>query len=140
MTLKMVPYLVLNGNAREAVDFYQKALGAELIGIQLFADMPENPEFPLPEEAKNLVSHAMIKVGETEMMFSDTFPGQPHQIGNHVTICIMSDDANKSREIFVALEDGGTVEMPMQETFWSPAYGIVRDKFDVTFQITTENK
>lgn len=138
MTLKMVPYLVMNGNAREAIAFYQAALGAEMIGIQSFGEMPPNPEFPLPEEAKNLIAHAMIKVGETEMMFSDTFPGQPHQIGNNINICIMSKDADKSRQIFAALEDGGTVEMPIQETFWSPAYGIVTDKFGVTFQITTD--
>lgn len=139
MTLKMVPYLIMNGNAKEAIDFYQKALGAEMIGIQTFAEMPANPDFPLPEEARDRVSHAMLKVGETEMMFSDTLPGDSHQIGSNVNICIMSKDAERSKEIFAALQEGGQVEMPIQETFWSPAYGIVTDKFGIRFQISTDS-
>lgn len=139
MTLKMVPYLIMNGNAKEAVDFYQKALSAEMIGIQTFAEMPANPDFPLPEEARDRVSHAMLKVGETEMMFSDTLPGDSHQIGSNVNICIMSKDAARSKEIFAALQEGGQVEMPIQETFWSPAYGIITDKFGIRFQISTDS-
>ncbi|WP_134703427.1 VOC family protein [Ammoniphilus sp. YIM 78166] len=140
MTLRMNPYLIMDGNAKEAIDFYQKALGATIFGIQTFGEMPANPEFPIPEEAKARVSHAMLKVGETDLMLSDTFPGQPLQVGNHVTICITTAGADHSMEIYGALQDGGSVVMPLQETFWSPAYGIVTDKFGVTFHITTETK
>jgi len=139
MTLRMNPYLVMDGNAREAIQFYEKALGAKVIGIQTFGEMPENPEFPLPAEAKDRIAHALLKVGETDLMFSDTFPGQPLHKGNHVTICITTNDTQKSKEIFEALQEGGQVGMPLQETFWSPAYGIVTDKFGVTFHITTES-
>ncbi len=140
MALKMVPYLVMNGNAKDAIDFYIQALDATMIGILTFGEMPENPEFPISEEVKGRIAHAMIKVGETDLMFSDTFPGHPHQIGNNINICIMSNDVARSNEIFAALQEGGQVDMPMQETHWSPAYGIVTDKFGVTFQITTEGK
>jgi len=140
MTLRLIPYLVLDGNARDAIHFYEKALDAQVIMLQSFGDMPENPEFPLPEEAKNLVGHAMIKVGETDVMFSDTFPGQPVQKGNNVTICISLNDAEKAKRIFDALQDGGTVNTPLHETFFSPAYGSVTDKFGITFQIFTEGK
>jgi PhnB protein len=138
MTLRLIPYLVMDGNAREAIQFYEKALDAQVLFLQSFGEMPENPDFPLPAEAKDRVSHATIKVGETEMMFSDTFPGQPHQIGTHVTICISTNDAEQAKRMFEALADGGQVEMPMQETFFSPAYGSVKDKFGVTFQVFTE--
>ncbi|MBO0959732.1 VOC family protein [Neobacillus sp. MM2021_6] len=140
MTVKLIPYLVMNGNAKEAIEFYQKALDAQVLFSQSFGEMPENPAFPLPAEAKNLVSHATIKVGETELMFSDTFPGQPHQIGTQVTICITTDDVEKARTFFNALQDGGQVQMPFQETFFSPGYGTVVDKFGVTFQIFTEGQ
>src|SRR4051794_37325953 len=140
MTLKLIPYLVMNGNAREAIDFYQKALNAEVLFTQSFGEMPENPEFPLPEDAKNLVSHATIKVGETELMFSDTFPGQPHSSGTQVTICITTDDAERAKQMFDALKQEGQVTMPLQETFFSPAYGSVIDKFGVYFQISTEGQ
>ncbi|NHM34003.1 VOC family protein [Neobacillus terrae] len=140
MTLKLIPYLVMNGNAREAIDFYQKALNADVLFTQSFEEMPENPEFPLPEDAKNLVSHATIKVGETELMLSDTFPGQPHSSGTQVTICITTDNAEKAKLMFEALMQEGQVTMPLQETFFSPAYGSVVDKFGVSFQIFTEGQ
>lgn len=138
MTLRMNPYLVLNGNAREAIQFYAEALGAEIVGIQSFGEMPANPDFPLPEEAKDRVSHGLIRVGEAEIMFSDSFPGQTVQQGGNVTICILTDDPERSRTLFDALKQGGQVQMPLQETFWSPAYGTVTDKYGVTFQISTE--
>ncbi|SDX17871.1 PhnB protein [Marininema mesophilum] len=141
MALKLVPYLVMDGNAKEAILFYEKAFGANLLYQQTFGEMPENPDFPpLPEAAKERVAHAMLKVGETDLMFSDTFPGQPHKTGNQVTICISSDDPTRSREIFEALQQDGTVNMELQETHFSPAYGIVVDKFGVCFQIYTEGK
>lgn len=138
MAVKLIPYLVMNGNAREAISFYEKALDAQVLFMQSFGEMPENPEFPLPAEAKDFVSHATIKVGETEMMFSDTFPGQEHRSGNQVTICISTNDADQAKKMFEALSDGGQVEMPLQETFFSPAYGSVVDKFGVYFQVFTQ--
>ncbi|ATO51406.1 VOC family protein [Brevibacillus laterosporus] len=140
MTLKLIPYLVMDGNAKEAIQFYEKALDAKVLFNQTFGEMPENPEFPLPANARDRVAHAMVKVGETDLMFSDTFPGQPHQKGNQVTICIATSDKEKSTQIYDALQEGGQVNMPLQETHFSPAYGIVTDKFGVTFQIYTEGK
>lgn len=140
MTVRLIPYLVMDGNAKEAIQFYEKALEAQVHFIQTFGEMPENPEFPLPADAMERVSHATIKVGETELMLSDTFPGQPHQSGTQVTICITTDDAEKARKFFDALQDGGQVGMPLQETFFSPAYGNLTDKFGVTFQIFAEGK
>jgi PhnB protein len=99
-------------------------LDAKLLYYQTFGEMPENPEFPLPEEAKELVAHAMLKVGETDLMFSDTFPGQSSKIGDQVTICITTNDIEKSKQIFESLKQDGQVNMPLQETFFSPAYGI----------------
>ncbi|WP_332632490.1 VOC family protein [Halalkalibacter flavus] len=136
---RLLPYLVLDGNAKEAVEFYERALRANVIGIQTFGEMPANPDFPLPDSAKDRVSHAMIKVGETDMMLSDTFPGTPYEKGNHVTICIMADTKEQAKGFYDSLQEGGQVTMPLQETFWSPAYGIVIDKFGVTFQISTES-
>ncbi|MDF9761349.1 PhnB protein [Peribacillus simplex] len=138
MTMRLSPYLMMNGNAKEAIQFYEKALDAKVLFNQTFGEMPENPEFPLPEEAKELVSHAMLKVGETDLMFSDMFPGQTSQTGDQVTICISTNDIEESKRIFDSLSQDGQVKMPLQEAFFSPAYGIVLDKFGITFQIYTE--
>lgn len=140
MGIKLSPYIMFDGNAKDAISFYQQVLDAHLVGIQTFGEMPANPEFSMPEEAKGLVSHAMIKVGDSELMFSDSFPGHSHDQGNHVQICIVSDDVERSKKIFHDLQQGGQVRMPLAETFFSPAYGIVTDKYGVTFQVYTEGK
>lgn len=138
MILRLNPYIVLDGQVKEAVQFYEKVLDGEVVGILTFGAMPADPEFVLPEEAKDRVAHAMLRIGETDLMLSDTFPGQPVHQGDQVSICVTSSTAEKSKQIFDALAEGGQVSMPLQETSWSPAYGIVTDKYGVQFQITTE--
>ncbi len=138
MAMQLTPYLTMDGNAKEAIAFYKEALEAEINFIQTFGEMPENPEFPLPPEMKDRVSYASLKVGDTELMFSDAFPGQPTQLGGMLSICLTTDDPEKSERIFNALCQGGVVEMPLQKTFFSPGYGMVTDKFGVLFQIFTK--
>jgi PhnB protein len=143
MILGIYPYLVTNGNGQEAVKFYENALDAKVLYVQTFGDMPKNPERPTPEEVKDLVLNAHLKVGNTDLMLSDTFPGNPYQLGSQVTIAINISDVDKTKEVFGKLQDGGQVHMPLQETFWSPLYGQVTDKFGVMWQISTvaaENK
>jgi PhnB protein len=140
MTTRLIPYLIMNGNAKEAIQFYEKALDAKVLFSQTFGEMPENPEFPLPADAKDRVAHATLQVGEAELMLSDTFPGNPFQSGNQVTICISTNDVEKSKKIYESLQQDGQVNMPLQETHFSPAYGIVTDKFGVVFQIYTDGQ
>lgn len=140
MITGIVPYLVTDGNGQEAVKFYQEALGAEVVSMQTFGDMPANPEYPLPEEAKNRVLNAQMNIGNAKLMLSDTFPGQPFQLGSQVTIAILVDDASEAKELFDKLQVGGKVTMPLQETFWSAAYGQVTDRFGVEWQVSTENR
>lgn len=138
MTVRLNPYLVMDGNAMEAIRFYEKALDAKVLGVMTFGDMPGNPDSPLPEAAKNRVAHALLKVGESDLMLSDTFPGQPLHVGNQVTVLITAKDKDHSRRLFEALKEGGRVDMPLQETSWSPAYGMLTDKFGVSFHVNTE--
>jgi PhnB protein len=138
MTLRMNPYLTMNGNAKEAIQFYEKALDAKVLFIQTLGKQAENPELSLPADAKDLVGHARIKVGETELMFSDNLPGKPFQSGNQVAVCISTNDMEKSKQFYEALQQDGQVNMPLQKTYFSPAFAIVTDKFGVTFKIYTE--
>ncbi|ALP35147.1 hypothetical protein ASL14_02080 [Paenibacillus sp. IHB B 3084] len=138
MSKRLIPYITMDGNAKEAIEFYEEALDAQLLFIQTFGEMPENPDFPIPAEVKERVGHATLKVGETELMFSDTFPGSPFNSGNQVSICITTDSVEQAQKMFDALQQGGQVGMPLQETHFSPAYGNVTDKFGVTFQMFTE--
>ncbi|URJ33564.1 VOC family protein [Paenibacillus polymyxa] len=138
MSKRLIPYITMDGNAKEAIEFYEKALDAQLLFIQTFGEMPENPDFPIPAEVKERVGHATLKVGETELMFSDTFPGSPFSSGNQVSICITTDSVEQAQKMFDALQQGGQVGMPLHATHFSPAYGNVTDKFGVTFQMFTE--
>jgi PhnB protein len=141
MLTSIVPYLVTNGNGQEAVKFYQHALGAEVTSLQTFGDMPEHPDYPTPQEAKDRVMNAQLTVdNKLVLMLSDTMPGQPYQLGSQVTIAILVSEADEAKEIFEKLQDGGKVTMPLQETFWSPAYGQVTDKFGIEWQVSTEGK
>ncbi|HZG75264.1 MAG TPA: VOC family protein [Paenibacillus sp.] len=135
MSISLNPYLNFDGNTKEAVYFYEKALGGKVMGIMTFGDMPANPNYPMSEEMKSRVMHAHLKVGDFDLMFSDTFPGAPFQPGDTVQIALHPTEESRAREIFAALEDGGQVVMPLQKTDWSPLYGIVKDKFGVTFQV-----
>ena len=74
MSVRLTPYLVMDGTAKEAIQFYEKALEANVLFTQSFGEMPGNPDFPIAAEAKDRLGHAMLQVGESNLMFSDTFP------------------------------------------------------------------
>jgi PhnB protein len=137
MKVKLTPYLNMEGNAREAIRFYENAIGAEVIAISTYGDMPEMPN-TFTDDLKNLVAHAKLQVGETELMFSDSPSGSPIPKGKQVTICITTTNVEKSKQIFEALRQDGQVNMPFEETPFSTGFGDVTDKFGVTFQIFTE--
>ncbi|MEK3908061.1 VOC family protein [Oceanobacillus sp. FSL W7-1309] len=132
------PYIMLDGRAKEAVEFYKHSLGANIVGIHTYGEMPQSPEFQLPAEAKDRVLHARLTIGNTELMISDIFPGQPYQLGSQLTIALIPDHEDEAKEVYEKLQEDGQVVMPMQETDWSPAYGQVIDKFGVTWQISME--
>jgi len=136
LNMQWTPYLVMDGNAEEAADFYAKALGGVVSEKMRFGDMPPGPQGPMPEEIKSRITHVRVVAGSQQLMLSDTHPGMAHQIGNHVTISIGLDDPTCAREIFAALCEGAhQIVMPIQETFFSPAYGQVIDKYGVFFHV-----
>lgn len=141
MSIKLNPYLNFDGNTKEAVHFYEKVLGGQVLGIMLYGDMPADPNYPIPDDMKDRVMHAHLKIGESDLMLSDVYPGMPFQpAGDTVQIAIHPVDESRAREIFAALEDGGQAEMPLQKTDWSLLYGIVKDKFGVTFQVNVQGE
>ncbi|MFC4810165.1 VOC family protein [Paenibacillus sp. GCM10023250] len=135
MSISLNPYLMFAGNAREAIYFYEKALGGKIIGIMAFGDMPANPEYPMADHMKDRVMHAHLQIGESNLMFSDSFDETPFQVTDAVQIAIHPTEETRAQEIFEALADGGQVILPIQKTDWSPMYGIVKDKFGITFQV-----
>lgn len=141
MIIGLTPYLVMDGNGQEAIKFYENVLDAKIVSLQTFGDLPDAPDFPIPVDAKERVLNASLKIGNTDLMLSDTFPG-PHQssyqLGSQVTIAITVNTVEKSKDVFAKLLEGGQEVMALEETFWSPSYGQVTDKFGVTWHVSTD--
>lgn len=131
-------YMVFNGDCRQAVEFYGQVFGSEP-RIMSFGDAPPNPEFPIPEEARNLVMHAELMISGSRVMFSDTFPGRPYVKGNNIELTVVSTDMDEVKSIFNKLKESGKVEMELQETFWSKCYGKLTDKFGVEWQVSHDD-
>lgn len=133
-------YLTFNGNCREAVEFYAEVFNAGEPQIMTFGDGPQNPDYPLPEEAKDLVMHARLTISGSNVMFSDNFSGNPFVAGNNITLAVVSKDIDEIRSAYEGLKEGGTVELELQETFWSKCYGKVTDKFGIGWQLSHESE
>jgi len=135
INMAVQPYLVFDGNCEEVLAFYESVFGTEAKRMT-FGEAPPHPDHPLPEEAKSRIMHANLEVEGTTILFSDTFPGTPYAPGSAISLALVGSDMDKLRSYFEGLSVGGTVTMPIQETFWSKLYGQVRDPFGVDWQIS----
>ncbi|MBC2722462.1 VOC family protein [Desulfosporosinus sp.] len=131
----LIPYLVFNGNCEEAVNFYQTTLGGES-QILHFGDAPPNPDFPVPDHLKNLVMHAELRKDGHIIRFSDTFLNNLYNTGNNISFSLEFNTKEETREMYEVLSESGTIDMELQETFFSPLYGKFTDKFGVMWQVS----
>ena len=132
-------YMNFNGNCREAVEFYAQVFGIENPQMMTFGEAPPNPEYPLPEEARNLIMHARLNISGSNVMFSDVFPGSPFVAGNNISLAFVSTDEEELKTFFNKIKEGGTVRMELQETFFSKCYGSLTDKFGIEWQFSYDN-
>ena len=129
------PYLFFDGRCDEAIEFYRGALGAEVTMLMRFKDSPE-PHQPgmLPPGAENKVMHVNLRIGDATVLASDgRCLGTPNFQGFALSLTVR-DEAEAERR-FAALADGGQVQMPMTKTFFSPRFGMVADRFGVSWMI-----
>lgn len=141
MLIDSYPYFVFDGNAAEAIVFYKTILNAKNIDITYFRDLPEDPDFIIPDEAKDLVMNASFELPNGGLfMFSDNFPGMPFSIGEQISTTLIFDNEEETRHVFNQLSDDGNILMELQETFWSPLYGNVIDRYGNQWQVSTELK
>ncbi len=133
------PYLMFDGNCAEAVEFYQKILGGES-QILRYGDAPPNPAFPVPAEAKDLVMHAELRKAGHLIRFADTFPGNRIRVGNNISFSLELEAKEEVQKVFEALAEKGQIEMELQQTFFSPLYGKLTDKFGITWQLTCQKE
>ena len=131
--MQVQPYLFFDGRCEEAVEFYRRALGAEVEMLMRFKDCPEPEHRPSPD-TENKVMHCALRIGETTVMASDgDARGSP---ASRAFRCrSRRADVAEAERLFNALADGGQVQMPLAETFFSPRFGMVADRFGVPWMV-----
>jgi PhnB protein len=129
------PYLFFDGRCEEAVEFYQRALGAKVGMLMRFKESPDPPPPGMvPPDSGDKVMHAELQIGDTVVMASDgSCTGKPSFKG--FSLSLTAADAAEADRLFNALADGGQVQMPMGPTFWSPRFGMVADRFGVGWMV-----
>ncbi len=134
-TMLIQPYLMFEGRAEEAIRFYEIALGAKVEMIMRYSESPEPiPAGMLPPGAEDKIMHASLDVGGAKVLLTDgrcqsapTFHG--------VSLSLSVPDDATARRMFEALAEGGQVRMPMGKTFWASLFGVVADRFGVSWMV-----
>ena len=130
--MQVQPYLFFDGQCDEAIDFYRRALGAEVTMLLRFKDSPD-PDM-CPAAAGDKVMHASFRIGDTTVLASDgRCEGRPTFQG--FALSLTAPDEATAERLFASLSDGGQVQMPMTKTFFSPRFGMVADRFGVSWMI-----
>lgn len=131
--MQLEPYLFFEGRCDEAIAFYRQALDAEVTALLRFKDSPQPPGM-IPPGGEDKVMHANLRIGDATMMLSDgrCLGGAAFQ-GFALSLAV-ADEAEAKR-LFSALAEGGQLLMPLEKTFFSPCFGMVADKFGVSWMI-----
>jgi PhnB protein len=130
--MQVQPYLFFDGRCEEALEFYKRALGAEVVALHRFKDSPEPPSPGcVPPGAENKVMHASFRIGETTLMASDgRCEGKPSFQGFSLSITVANDA--EAERVFAALAQ---VQMPLTKTFFSSRFGMAADRFGVSWMV-----
>jgi len=137
------PYLFFDGNCEEAVQFYRDKLGAKIEMMMRYEDCPEDlPPEMATEENANKIMHTSFTIGDCRVMASDGGCGSDSEAPRFggFSLSIGLDDEAEAKRLFDLLAEGGKVEMPLGETFWSPCFGCLTDKFGLDWMISVEAK
>jgi PhnB protein len=133
--MQVQAYLNFDGRAEEAIEVYRKALGAEVLMLMRFKECPETPKPGTTSPGtENKIMHSCLRIGDTQVMASDGYcKGKPSFQGISLSLTV-ANEAEADRK-FAALADGGQVQLPLTKTFFSPRFGMVADRFGVSWMV-----
>ena len=131
-------YLTFDGNCREAFEFYRSVFGGDFSELQTYAQAPA--EMRVSDAEKDKIMHVSLPVGSSILMGSDSCSafGGPPVVGDNFCISIVAESRAHCDEMFAKLSDGGTVKMPMDETFWGAYFGMWTDRFGINWMVNYE--
>jgi len=131
--MKLSPYLMFEGNCREAFTAYQAILGGRIEAMMDHRGTPA--EAHVPPEWLDKILHACLVLDGQMLMASDAPPGRSDGPMRSVSVSVNVPEVAEAERIFAALSEGATIQMPMEETFWSPRFGMLRDRFGTNWMI-----
>jgi PhnB protein len=129
----LIPYLTFSGNCEEALNHYKHALGGEIVSMQTFASAQiEN----ISEDYKNKIMHSEFKADGVVFMASDSMQGQGNIVkGDNISLSIDFKDGKEQESVFNKLATGGQITMPLQDTFWGAKFGMLVDKYGISWML-----
>jgi PhnB protein len=125
-------HLVFTGKCSEAFAFYEKTFNSKIKMCMKYGDAPADA--PVPADMKDKVMHVAMPLGGVMLMGCDAPPDRATQMGGFQVSASVTDEAEATR-IYAALSEGGSVQMPLMKTFWSPLFGMCTDKFGVAWMV-----
>ena len=134
--MKLSTYLMMPGNAREAFTHYHGVLGGTLTAMMDHRGTPA--EEHVPPEWRDKILHCCLEIEGQLLMASDAPPGSSDGPMQSVAVSIGVKTPEEVDRIFAGLAEGGTVTMPVAETFWSPRFGMVKDRFGTSWMVGAE--
>jgi PhnB protein len=135
--MQVQPYLMFDGRTEEALNFYKSKLGAEVSAMMRFKEAPDQ-SMCVPGAGEK-VMHSCFRIGDTAVMASDgECQGKPNFQG--FSLALSAANPAEAERLFNALSDGGKVQMPLTKTFVSPSFGMVADRFGVSWLVVVEQK
>ena len=144
MTTTLTPYLSFDGKTREAFAFYASALGASIKAMLRYADMPAMPASQAgcgdgPPPGGDGIMHGCLVLPGGAMLFAgDTPPGMPFEGSKGVMLALQYDSVDQAATAFHALSQGGQVTMPLAPTFWARSFGMLTDRFGISWAVNGE--
>jgi PhnB protein len=133
--MQLNPYLTFNGDCEAAFKFYEQTLGGKIEKMITHGGTPM--ETQVPADWLNKIMHARLEVGDEALMGSDAPPDR-YQRPRGITVSLQTNDPAEAERIFSALAEGGTVNMPLQETFWAIRFGMLVDRYGIPWMVNCE--
>jgi len=128
-------HLSFDGQCEVAFRTYQRLLGGEIITMLEYGESPMADQ--VPPQWQNRILHATLRLGDQELLGTDAFP-DAYERPQSFFVTLGISELAKAREVFASLAEGGRVQMPFQETFWSAGYGVLVDRFGVPWEVNCE--
>jgi len=133
--MQLNPYLTFNGCCEAAFKFYEKVLGGKIEAMMTYGSSPMAEQ--TSPEWRNKVMHARLNIGDKMLMASDAPPDR-YEAMKGIMVTLGIDDPGQAERVFHALSENGTIQMPIQETFWALRFGMLVDQFGTPWMVNCE--